>query len=208
MKRFKIILRMALRLVLVAFLIGVGYYLVHTYQILKQVHKLEPQVVQVLEENEMTEYRDLVLAIIVTESKGLGLDPMQSSESVYGESGSIVDKKESIEQGIAFLNEAMKQSKASDCDIWTAVQAYNFGLDYIDYVAENGGVTTVELAEQYSRDTLAPLLGNSEQGQYRYLKLHSLIYNGGYLYHNGGNFFYAEIVKMNQKKIQLTNFLF
>ncbi len=208
MKRFKIILRIALRLVLVAFLIGVGYYLVHTYQILKQVHKLEPQVVQVLEENEMTEYRDLVLAIIVTESKGLGLDPMQSSESVYGESDSIVDKKESIEQGIAFLNEAMKQSKASNCDIWTAVQAYNFGLDYIDYVAENGGVTTVELAEQYSRDTLAPLLGNSEQGQYRYLKLHSLIYNGGYLYHNGGNFFYAEIVKMNQKKIQLTNCLF
>ncbi|OPH30231.1 transglycosylase SLT domain protein, partial [Enterococcus faecium] len=28
------------------------------------------------------------------------------------------------------------------------------------------------------------------------------LYNGGYLYHNGGNMFYPDIVKMNEKIIE------
>ncbi len=88
------------------------------------------------------------------------------------------------------------------------MQAYNFGLDYIDYVAENGKKHSLELAEQYSKDTLSPQLGNTSQTRYRYLSLHSVFYNGGYLYHNGGNFFYSELVKDNEKKIKQTDFLF
>ena len=42
-----------------------------------------------------------------------------------------------------------------NCDLWTAVQAYNFGTDYIDYVAKNGGENTLELAESYSKSAFS-----------------------------------------------------
>ncbi|SMJ46509.1 pneumococcal vaccine antigen A family protein [Enterococcus faecium] len=74
--------------------------------------------------------------------------------------------------------------------------------DYIAYVKNHGGENTVELAEAYSKDVLSPLLGNEEGKQYRYWRIQSLLYNGGYLYHNGGNMFYPDIVKMNEKIIE------
>ena len=104
--------------------------------------------------------------------------------------------------------EAIEKANAKGCDLWTAVQAYNFGLDYIDYVAENGKKHSLRLAEQYSKDRLSPQMGNTAQTRYRYLSLRSVFYNGGYLYHNGGNFFYSELVKVNEKKIKQTDFLF
>lgn len=49
------------------------------------------------------------------------------------------------------------EAKKQGCDLWTAVQAYNFGKDYIAYVKNHGGENTVELAEAYSKDVLSPL---------------------------------------------------
>lgn len=188
---------------------GGGIYLTYNnYQTLKQVHQYDSLVEKAVKENEIPEYKNLVLSIIFTETKGQGQDPMQSSESTYGETGKIQNPEESIAQGVAYLAEAIGKSKETKTDIWTAVQAYNFGLKYIDYVAENGGVNSVELAEIYSRDILSPLLGNEDQTTYRYFGWQSIIYNGGYLYHNGGNLFYAELVKINQRKIEWTSFLF
>lgn len=178
------------------------------YQILKQVHSLDSQVDQALADQGISEYKDLALSIIFTESKGKGADPMQSSESATGEVGQIMTPTESITQGVAFLAQAIERSNEKKTDIWTAVQAYNFGLDYIDYVAKRGGVNTVELAEAYSKDILSPQLGNEDREQYRYYAWRSFLYNGGYLYHNGGNMFYADLVKLNQWKIKLSSGLF
>ena len=107
-----------------------------------------------------------------------------------------------IDQGVKYLAEMIMEAKKQGCDLWTAVQAYNFGKDYIAYVKNHGGENTVELAEAYSKDVLSPLLGNEEGKQYRYWRIQSLLYNGGYLYHNGGNMFYPDIVKMNEKIIE------
>lgn len=109
---------------------------------------------------------------------------------------------DSIDQGVKYLAEMIVEAKKQGCDLWTAVQAYNFGKDYIAYVKNHGGENTVELAEAYSKDVLSPLLGNEEGKQYRYWRIQSLLYNGGYLYHNGGNMFYPDIVKMNEKIIE------
>ena len=84
-------------------------------------------------------------------------------------------------------------------------QAYNYGLDYIQFVKERGGKHTTELAEEYSREVLSPLLGNDQNTKYRYYRWQALVYNGGYLYQNGGNMFYAEIVKMNRWFIEKLN---
>ena len=51
------------------------------------------------------------------------------------------------------------------------------------------------MAEQYSKTVVAPSLGNSTGAMIRYSHPIAVAYNGGYKYKNGGNFFYAEIVK-------------
>lgn len=207
-KKKKLILKKILLLALIMALTIGGYYFYRNYQILKQVHQYEEQVTEAVQKENIPQHKDLVLGIIFTETKGENNDPMQSSESKSGHPNQIEESQESIDQGVAFLAKAIKKAEAEGCDLWTAVQAYNFGLNYIDYVAENGGTNSLQLAEHYSKSKLSPKLGNDTQTKYRYLSLHSVFYNGGYLYHNGGNFFYADLVKANEKKIKQTNFLF
>ncbi|WP_207695070.1 hypothetical protein DOK67_0002601 [Enterococcus sp. DIV0212c] len=189
-------------LLLLLLIIGLGYFGFKIRQNVQQVMTYETEVEQAVKENNIPKYKNLVLAIIYTESKGRTEDLMQSSESAYGERQMIGTTKESIDTGVAFLAQSIEQATAAGCDIWTAVQAYNFGLDYIEFVKERGGKNSVRLAEEYSKEILSPLLGNSNQTMYRYYRPQALVYNGGFLYSNGGNMFYADIVKMNQQFIK------
>lgn len=168
----------------------------------QQVIKYEDQVAAAAEANGIAEYKELILAIIYTESKGRSADLMQSSESVYGQQAVIDDPQESIEYGVKFLAESIQKNKEAGNDLWTAVQAYNFGLEYIRFVQERGGKNTVALSEEYSKEFLSPLLGNNDGETYPYYRFQSVFHNGGFLYKNGGNMFYADIVKMNQQFIQ------
>lgn len=204
----KKILKTFLALMLVGILALAALLGYRNYTHLKQVHQYDAQVAQSAQTYQLTKYQDLISAIIFTESKGSGADVMQSSESRYGNTGSITSSSESIDTGVRYLSQAIVKATQAGCDLNTAIQAYNFGLDYIDYIKARGGKNTVELAESYSKDVLSPMLGNQEKSQYRYWGLHSMFYNGGYLYHNGGNFFYAEVVNFNKWKIQHTKFLF
>ncbi|MCB5950735.1 lysozyme family protein [Enterococcus sp. BWT-B8] len=167
----------------------------------QQVAQYEEQVELAVEQMGIPEYKQLILAIIYTESKGRSVDLMQSSESVYGQQSVIDNPEESIEYGVKFLAEAIQQNREAGNDLWTAVQAYNYGLEYIRFVKERGGKNTMALSEEYSREFLSPLLGNENEETYRYYRLQSIIHNGGFLYRNGGNMFYADIVKMNQNFI-------
>lgn len=180
-------------------------FMIIGFKINKQVKNVlvwEPEVRKTAKHYDIEEYTDVILAIIYTESKGNHVDLMQSSESKYGSRNQIFTSEESIDSGVEHLSEVIEEANKNNCDIWTAVQAYNFGSRYINYVAENGKKNTLELAETYSRDTLAPLLGNEEKTTYFYKHPLALIYNGGKLYKNGGNFFYAESVKWNLKSVK------
>lgn len=193
------------RIILLLFLfliIGLGYFGFKIRQNVQQVMIYEAEVEQAVKENNIPEYKNLVLAIIYTESKGRTEDLMQSSESAYGERQMIGTTKESIDTGVSFLAQSITQANEAGCDIWTAVQAYNFGLDYIQFVKERGGKNSIRLAEEYSKEILSPLLGNDNQKTYRYYRPQALVYNGGFLYSNGGNMFYADIVKMNEQFIK------
>lgn len=181
-----------LLMILVAGGVFFGY---RTYDTAKRVHQYEEKVEEAAEKNGVSEYKSLLMAIIYTESKGKGIDLMQSSESAFGSQNQISTQDESIERGVSYFAEVLTLAKEKGDDVWTAVQAYNFGIDYVNYVAKNGGKNTIELAETYSRDVLSPTLGNSEKKQYRYWRIQSLIYNGGYLYHNGGNIFLCRCCK-------------
>lgn len=184
-------------------LLGVGiYFLYQIHTNVQQVKAYTSEVKKEAEANQVSQYEQLIFAIIYTESKGQSNDLMQSSESVYGQREMIETPEESIEFGVQYFAQAVSKAQAAGCDIWTAVQAYNFGLDYIDFVASRGQKNSVELAEEYSKEVLSPILGNSEKKTYPYYRPQAVFYNGGYLYKNGGNMFYADIVKMNAQFIK------
>ncbi|AZP92542.1 Pneumococcal vaccine antigen A [Enterococcus mundtii 1A] len=198
----KSIFRMIVSLFVFTILATILFLFGRTYQSIKRVENYQPEISSALKKYQMQEHENLVKAIILTESRGNGVDLMQSSESAYGQMGAITTQEGSIDQGVKYLSEMIAEAEALGCDLATAIQAYNFGKDYIAYVNERGGKNTVGLAEEYSRDVLSPLLGNDNKKTYRYWRIQSLLYNGGYLYHNGGNMFYADVVKMNQQFLE------
>lgn len=201
-KKRKSIFRMIVSLFVFTILATILFLFGRTYQSIKRVENYQPEISSALKKYQMQEHENLVKAIILTESRGNGVDLMQSSESAYGQMGAITTQEGSIDQGVKYLSEMIAEAEALGCDLATAIQAYNFGKDYIAYVNERGGKNTVGLAEEYSRDVLSPLLGNDNKKTYRYWRIQSLLYNGGYLYHNGGNMFYADVVKMNQQFLE------
>ncbi|MHC5229114.1 lysozyme family protein [Enterococcus sp. LJL99] len=205
MRRLLKILKKIILFALLIMLISMGYFGYKIRANVKQVVSYENEVEAAVKRNDIEKYKNLVLAIIYTESKGRSNDLMQSSESAYGQQHMISDPAESIDIGVAFLAESLKKAEVAGCDVWTAVQAYNFGLDYIDYVSQNGGKNSIRLADRYSKEVLSPLLGNTNEEKYPYYRPQSVFYNGGFLYNNGGNMFYADIVKMNETFVEIFN---
>ena len=176
------------------------FFIYKGYQIhrdVKQVMTYRTLVREVLAEEDTGTNEDLILAMIYTETKGKEDDVMQASESATGQTKSITNNKESIRQGIQTLSENLWKAKEKGVDLWTAVQAYNFGQDYIEYVAKNGGKNSLELARKYSKEVVAPSLGNVTGKTYLYLHPISFLH-GSELYVNGGNYYYSRLVEMNQ----------
>ena len=195
------ILRRVLVLVLLIF---TGYKLFHMYQDVKQVMTYQSLVREVLSEQDTPANEELILAMIYTETKGKENDVMQSSESKSGSTDTISDDKSSIRQGVQTLTENLNLAQEKGVDVWTAIQAYNFGPAYIDFIAENGKENTLALAKQYSRDTVAPSLGNSTGKTYTYINPISL-FQGTELYVNGGNYYYSRQVRLNLYIIKFFN---
>ena len=152
-KLLKIIIIVAILTVLV---VG-GFFAIRIYKNTNTVNGYRNDVQVLADQAGVGDYTDVILGIMYTESKGQGTDLMQSSESAYGSRGKIISQQESIESGVKHFAESYKQAKAAGCDLDTAIQAYNFGTKYIQYVQEHGGKNSVELAEEYSRDVLSPV---------------------------------------------------
>ncbi|MGT2935499.1 lysozyme family protein [Streptococcus castoreus] len=167
-----------------------------------RVLEYKPMVEKILAENDTKANVDLVLAMIYTETKGGKADVMQSSESSSGKKDSITNSQASIEHGVSLLSHNLAVAEKTGVDSWTAVQAYNFGTAYIDYVANHGGQNTIDLATAYSRDVVAPSLGNTNGQTYFYYHPLALI-SGGKLYKNGGNIYYSREVHFNLYLIEL-----
>ena len=116
----------------------------------------------------------------------------------------ILNNKESIRQGVQTLSTNLNLAQKKRVDVWTAVQAYNFGRSYIDYIAKHGGENTIDLAKKYSKDVVAPSLGNVTGKTYAYYHPIALLH-GSKLYINGGNFYYSRQVRMNMYIMKVMN---
>lgn len=107
---------------------------------------------------EMSEYTDLILALMMQESSGRGPDVLQSSEGAYNKKypqvpNGIQDTDYSIACGIQELKYAMdKAGVTGPTDmprIRLALQGYNFGADaYFSYLEKNGISTWSEASSE------------------------------------------------------------
>ncbi|TWT12337.1 lysozyme family protein [Streptococcus sp. sy004] len=173
------------------------------YQDSQRVLSYRSLVKEVLTNREISIDEELVLAMIYTESKGKGQDILQASESLTGQIGQISSPKASLEVGIDLFEQNLSLSSQKQTDSWTAVQAYNMGTTYIDYVAENGGKSTIYLARTFSQEVVAPSLGNTNGDTYAYYHPLAIMYGQPSLYQDGGNAYYAEQVKLNRSILKV-----
>lgn len=131
-------------------------------------------------------YQDILVAILRVESGGQGNDVMQSSESVGLDPGTLTPE-ESIKQGCIYFGKLVKMAQEQNCDVNTIIQAYNFGPGYISFVAKNGGKSSTELAEEFARV-------QSGGEKVTYTNAIALARNGGWRYAYG-NMFYTDLVR-------------
>ena len=120
-------------------------------QIPQAVMQYKPIIEKELKKYGLEEHINVLLAITTQESGGTAsLDIMQASESLGFPPNTIQDPLYSIEIGVKYFAEVMKQAENAGVDIDTAIQAYNMGNGFIPFVAQNSGIYSSELAQQFS----------------------------------------------------------
>lgn len=137
-----------------------------------------PQVEAMATEYGMSDYVDLILAVMMQESSGHGVDVMQSSECQFNDRyprkpNGIQDTEYSIACGIQELHHALVLAGATGPEdmeaIGLAVQGYNFGSDsYISYMKEHGQEQwSHETASDFAKMASGGVLRKEEDGLYQ-----------------------------------------
>ncbi|MGL9921159.1 lysozyme family protein [Enterococcus sp. DIV1758] len=159
----------------------------------KEVLQYEKIVKQEAKNEKIPDKTQTLLAIMAVETGGRGNDVMQSSESL-GLPPNSLQPIDSIKQGVKYYASLLRSARDKGCDDDVAIGSYNFGGGYIDFVVKNGKKHTLVVAEKFSHDVVAPSLGNTT-GQKYYYGNPIADSHGNYLYLNGGNFYYVDLVK-------------
>ena len=124
-----------------------------------EVLSYRPAVERIAAKYGMSEYVELILAVMMQESGGRGLDVMQAAEGSFNtkyphKPNGITDPEYSIECGIQELKYALEKAGCTgptDLDrIKLALHGYNYGSGYIDWAMERDGGYTKENAIAYS----------------------------------------------------------
>ena len=161
------------------------------------VLKHQPMVEKYARENGISEYVNVLLAIIQVESGGTATDVMQSSESL-GLPPNSLSTEESIKQGCKYFASLLSSCKAKGMnDINVVIQSYNYGGGYADYVAKNGKKHSFNLAENFAKN-------KSGGTKVTYTNPIAVSKNGGWRY-NYGNMFYVELVNQYLTVKQFSN---
>ena len=144
----------------------------------------------------ISEYVNVLLAIMEVESGGTLEDVMQSSESM-GLPPNSLDTESSIQQGCKYFSELIEKSKRLKCDLDSVIQAYNYGGGFLDYVASHGGKYSFELAQAFAEE-------KSGGVRVSYENEISVAENGGWRY-DYGNMFYVRLVSQYLYAAQFDN---
>lgn len=126
----------------------------------------EETITRYAEENGIEDIVTILEAIMMQESKGLGDDPMQCSESVFNTKyprvpNGISDPEYSIECGVKTfadcLNRANVKDKSDTEHLYLAIQGYNYGNGYIEWAISNFGGYSKYNAQLFSDEMKAKL---------------------------------------------------
>ena len=131
-----------------------------------EVIAYEETITRYAEENGIEDYVPILEAIMMQESRGLGDDPMQSSESVFNTKytrvpNGITDPDYSIECGIKTFADCLSKANVKDKSdtehLYLAIQAYNYGNGYIEWAISNFGGYSKYNAQLFSDEMKAKL---------------------------------------------------
>lgn len=162
-----------------------------------EVLKHQPMVERYAKKYGISEYVNVLLAIIQVESGGTAEDVMQSSESM-GLPPNSLDTESSIRQGCKYFASLLSSAKNQGIeDINAVIQSYNYGGGYLGYVAGNGKKHSYTLAENFARE-------KSGGKKVTYTNPIAVKKNGGWRYAYG-NQFYVELVNQYLTVTQFDN---
>ena len=160
-----------------------------------EVEAYEPIIQKYAKEYGISEYVELIKAVMMQESGGRGLDPMQAAEGSFNtkyphEPNGIKDPEYSIQCGVQELKAALTSAEVeSPIDmehIKLALQGYNFGNGYISWAKTNYGGYSYANAVEFST-MQASRLGWSSYGDTQYVAHVLRYYPYGRAFTAGGN---------------------
>ena len=160
-----------------------------------EVEAYEPIIQKYAKEYGISEYVELIKAVMMQESGGRGLDPMQAAEGSFNtkyphEPNGIKDPEYSIRCGVQELKAALTSAEVeSPIDmehIKLALQGYNFGNGYISWAKTNYGGYSYANAVEFST-MQASKLGWSSYGDTQYVAHVLRYYPYGRAFTAGGN---------------------
>lgn len=160
-----------------------------------EVEAYEPIIQKYAKEYGIPEYVELIKAVMMQESGGRGLDPMQAAEGSFNtkyphEPNGIKDPEYSIQCGVQELKAALTSAEVeSPIDmehIKLALQGYNFGNGYISWAKTNYGGYSYANAVEFST-MQASKLGWSSYGDTQYVAHVLRYYPYGRAFTSGGN---------------------
>lgn len=129
-----------------------------TGQVPQAVKQYESAITEELKKYGREDQINVVLAITTQESGGTASkDIMQASESLGLAPNTIQDPNYSIEVGVRYFDQVLTEAENAGVDVDTAIQSYNMGSGYIDFVSNNGGKHSKELAQQFSNQMKSQL---------------------------------------------------
>ena len=160
-----------------------------------EVEAYEPLIQKYAKQYGIPEYVELIKAVMMQESGGRGLDPMQAAEGSFNtryphEPNGIQDPEYSIECGVQELKDALISAEVENPidmeHIKLALQGYNFGNGYISWAKTNYGGYSYANAVEFST-MQAARLGWDSYGDTQYPAHVLRYYPYGRAFTSGGN---------------------
>ena len=149
-----------------------------------------PVIQRYAQEYGISEYVQVIQAIMMQESRGQGNDPMQASECPFNtrypnSPDAITDPEYSIQVGIQYYAYCVQEAGCTspqDLDkLKLSIQGYNFGNGYISWAIRNHGGYSEANALQFSQEQAAAH-GWSGYGDPEYVPHVMRYYSGGNLF--------------------------
>lgn len=160
-----------------------------------EVEAYEPLIQKYAKQYGISEYVELIKAVMMQESGGRGLDPMQAAEGSFNtryphEPNGIQDPEYSIQCGVQELKAALISAEVENPidmeHIKLALQGYNFGNGYISWAKTNYGGYSYANAVEFST-MQAQRLGWESYGDTQYPAHVLRYYPYGRAFTSGGN---------------------